>query len=231
MRVDLTGKRFGRLVVLGLDSVRGNGETYWNCICDCGNKKVASRGNLKSGNTQSCGCLHKEVTSSVHHKVAQYDLSGTYGIGYTVNDHTPFYFDLEDYEKIAPYAWFRSDQGYILAVTEYGHQVRMHRLITGYTSDVDHKNRNRADNRKKNLRPTTKQLNGINRGCNKNNKLGIKGVSEINSKYYARIMKDGKTISLGVYDTPEEASIARKRAEKKLFGEFAFEEGGDSIEK
>lgn len=39
---------------------RINGRIAWNCVCDCGKKvKVISK-SLKSGNTSSCGCLHKE---------------------------------------------------------------------------------------------------------------------------------------------------------------------------
>lgn len=39
-------------------------------------------------------------------KLNNYDLSGKYGIGYTSNTNEPFYFDLEDYDKIKGYTWF-----------------------------------------------------------------------------------------------------------------------------
>lgn len=223
MRVDLSGQRFGRLTVCGLDSIRGNGETYWKCICDCGNFKIASRGNLKSGTTQSCGCLQKERASEAHKKTVRYDLTGDFGIGYTVNDNTQFLFDKEDFSKISPYSWFMNDQGYIVALNDDGRQIRMHRLVTDCQFEVDHRNRNRTDNRKENLRLANKQQNGMNRGCNKNNKLGVKGVSKINGRFYARIMKDGKTICLGGFSTLDEAHKARVDAEKMLFGEFAYE--------
>ncbi|MCM1222330.1 MAG: hypothetical protein NC548_48470 [Lachnospiraceae bacterium] len=226
LRIDLTGQRFGRLVVSEFDGVRGNGETYWKCICDCGCAKVVSRGNLRSGTTQSCGCLRKETSSKTHHKNVKYDLTGDFGVGYTVNDGTPFFFDKDEHEKIKPYSWFRNDQGYIIAIGKDGHQVRMHRLITGYSGLVDHRNGKRFDNRKQNLREADHQLNGINRKCNKNNKLNTKGVFKIRDRFYARIMKDGKTISLGGYATLEEARTARLNAEKDLFGEFAYREMG-----
>ena len=54
-REDLTGQKFSKYTVLEFDSIR-NGRTYWLCLCDCGNKKVADGGNLKSGHTKSCGC-------------------------------------------------------------------------------------------------------------------------------------------------------------------------------
>ena len=61
--VDLTGKRFGRLVV-----VKRNGSQHehalWLCVCDCGNKSVASSNDLRRGNTKSCGCLRNEITAT-----------------------------------------------------------------------------------------------------------------------------------------------------------------------
>lgn len=61
--IDITGQRFGRLVVIGLHS-RGSRKpwrhTTWLCRCDCGNDTIVRRGNLSSGNTTSCGCYHKE---------------------------------------------------------------------------------------------------------------------------------------------------------------------------
>lgn len=38
-----------------------NGKDTWLCICDCGNVKVVTGNDLKSGNTQSCGCFKKEM--------------------------------------------------------------------------------------------------------------------------------------------------------------------------
>lgn len=61
-REDLTGRRFGKLVVL----CRGVKDGYWICECDCGNRKSV-RGNsltMKNG-TQSCGCIQKDVAAGV----------------------------------------------------------------------------------------------------------------------------------------------------------------------
>lgn len=58
---DLTGKRFGRLVILELTNKRtSGGSTIWKCQCDCGNLCEASSQNLKGGSKQSCGCLSRE---------------------------------------------------------------------------------------------------------------------------------------------------------------------------
>lgn len=55
---DLTGQRFGRLVVVCEASERSNfGAVRWQCKCDCGNTSVVETGNLKGGHVKSCGCL------------------------------------------------------------------------------------------------------------------------------------------------------------------------------
>ncbi|MCI8378602.1 MAG: hypothetical protein HFH72_08810 [Lachnospiraceae bacterium] len=56
---DLTGMKFGRLTVLREDKARRK-KIYWECVCECGNKKVISGDCLKTGRTKSCGCLDKE---------------------------------------------------------------------------------------------------------------------------------------------------------------------------
>lgn len=52
---DITGKRFGRLVVL--EKAKGK----WLCLCDCGNRKLIASGALRSGSTRSCGCLYPNL--------------------------------------------------------------------------------------------------------------------------------------------------------------------------
>lgn len=64
---DITGQRFGRLVVLGQAPAGPNGRTRWRCSCDCGAEVVVgSAYHLKSGNTRSCGCLHKDSARERH---------------------------------------------------------------------------------------------------------------------------------------------------------------------
>lgn len=65
---DLTGKRFGRLVVLrrAEDHITpaGNKSAQWLCKCDCGNMKVTSASGLYGGRTKSCGCYNVECIKS-----------------------------------------------------------------------------------------------------------------------------------------------------------------------
>ncbi|KKN98973.1 hypothetical protein LCGC14_0142180 [marine sediment metagenome] len=58
--IDLTGKRFGRLIIIRVDGKDKHNNIQWLCICDCGNKITARAGSLKNCHTQSCGCWRKE---------------------------------------------------------------------------------------------------------------------------------------------------------------------------
>lgn len=76
---DETGRRYGRLVVVGL-SERTNKRrmAYWVCQCDCGNIKIARGVDLRSGGTKSCGCLREENGKRLgsHKTHAHYDMVG-----------------------------------------------------------------------------------------------------------------------------------------------------------
>ena len=58
--INLTGKRFGRLLVIGKSESK-NGMATWLCKCDCGNEKVVCGNELRKGKANSCGCLRKEL--------------------------------------------------------------------------------------------------------------------------------------------------------------------------
>lgn len=60
--MEMIGKKFGLLTVLEEDIEHPKTKNrckFWKCQCDCGNIKVINGNNLRSGNTKSCGCLHK----------------------------------------------------------------------------------------------------------------------------------------------------------------------------
>lgn len=60
-KVDITGQRFGRLMVLEpTDQRNGTREIIWKCQCDCGNIAYTTYHSLISGYNQSCGCLNRE---------------------------------------------------------------------------------------------------------------------------------------------------------------------------
>lgn len=61
---DLSGQRFGRLVVRGYSNRRVGSARLWECICDCGTEHHARGYLLKRGETRSCGCLRREDHSA-----------------------------------------------------------------------------------------------------------------------------------------------------------------------
>lgn len=59
-KIVLSGKRFGRLVVIKQDEGKHH-KPHWLCRCDCGVEIIVSGSHLRGGITQSCGCLRSEV--------------------------------------------------------------------------------------------------------------------------------------------------------------------------
>ncbi len=62
--IDITGEVFGRLTVLNYDYRKPSEQHHWLCECSCENKTIRSisSGSLKSGKSQSCGCILREKT-------------------------------------------------------------------------------------------------------------------------------------------------------------------------
>ena len=204
---------------------------YWECECSCEKHthKVIDTRDLREGRSLSCGCAGEDGALKTHpnRKFNEYDLSGEYGIGYTSNTHEPFYFDLEDYDKIKDYCWFVHNPvlDYIVLMGSKGskEKIRFHQLIG--CKGFDHIDHNPLNNRKENLRPCTQHQNTCNAKKKKNNKTGIIGVGEqkqcTNKRWRARIMFDRKEIHLGSFGNFDDAVRARLEGEKKYFGEFA----------
>ena len=66
--INMKGQKIGRLFVKEQAPKNPNLKsrvTRWICECDCGNTIIVSGSNLRSGNTKSCGCLQKEITSKI----------------------------------------------------------------------------------------------------------------------------------------------------------------------
>lgn len=63
-RIPMVGRRFSFLEVIDfLEPTRG-GDSKWVCVCDCGGLSVADGGNLRRGNTVSCGCWRKALSTT-----------------------------------------------------------------------------------------------------------------------------------------------------------------------
>ena len=228
VKEDLTGQIFGRLKVLcqADDYVRPTGQRVarWSCECSCEEHKIIKTlgSRLKSGETQSCGCLAKELASRRKHKTNKYDLSKEYGIGWTTNTNREFYFDLGDYDIIKDYCWIErtnnSTGGKYLSAKCNGKHIKMFHLLgfKGY----DHENRNPFDNCRKNLRPASYAENSRNATVQHNNTSGFIGVSfdKKSNKWHAYITYDNKRINLGYFINKIDAVVSRLNGELKYFG-------------
>ena len=226
---DLTGQRFGKLVVLYRGLNDKTGHVRWHCKCDCGTECLVYKDALLNGGQVSCGCYNKEKSKGIikERQTNKYDLSGEYGIGYTHNNNKEFYFDLEDYNKIKGYCWREDINGYIVANKQYREMILLHRLIMNAENqnvDVDHIKHNLYDNRKSELRIVKHADNLKNQKINVRNTSGITGVSfnKRDKDWEAYITFNKNHIHLGHYKNFDDAVKARRDAEEKYFGEYSY---------
>lgn len=132
----------------------------------------------------------------------------------------------EDLDIVAPYVWHVDKNGYAITKKD-GKMYKMHRIIMGLstcnTLEVDHINRNTIDNRRTNLRIATRSQNCINRGLLSSNKSGTAGVYWASSvgKWAAQISNNGVKHYLGVFDSLEDAVLARQSQESVLHKQFS----------
>lgn len=69
LKSQLTGKRFGRLVVLSDSGRRSRKkDVIWDCLCDCGTTIQTCSVYLNCGDTKSCGCLQKDIVRTRSYK-------------------------------------------------------------------------------------------------------------------------------------------------------------------
>lgn len=61
---DITGNRYGRLLVISFAGIAKTRQSLWRCRCECGGEVIILKSNLVGGNTASCGCLRSEVTAA-----------------------------------------------------------------------------------------------------------------------------------------------------------------------
>lgn len=135
--------------------------------------------------------------------------------------------DLTDLPIVAGRNWYVHTNGY--ASTEVrgnGRRQRlyMHRVILdlGPGLEADHRNRDRLDNRRSNLRSATRRQQNGNQGKRSDNTSGYRGVSVSKAGWQAHIRVNGKSVSLGAtWPTARLAAEAYDRAALDVFGEFA----------
>ena len=132
--------------------------------------------------------------------------------------------DREDWLLARDYTWGLQDRGYCWGYvgTRF---ILMHRWLMGEPPglDIDHRNGDKLDNRRANLRVCTRGENLRNRRLRKDSKAGYKGVAtRPNGRFSAAIAVNGVKHSLGGFGTAEEAARAYDAAARELHGEFAL---------
>ena len=134
--------------------------------------------------------------------------------------------DDEDYEKLIQFRWCLSTGYAITGRTKtWKGSALMHRFILDCPKDqmLDHRNMNRLDNRKKNLRICTRQENGRNCKVSKSNTSGFKGVcwNSRDNLWVARVGNNYRNVFVGSFKRKEDAIKAHAKKCKELHKEFA----------
>ena len=138
--------------------------------------------------------------------------------------------DIENYNWLMQWKWSVSEaNGTFYAERHENYiKIKMHREILYLTKGdgilVDHKNRNGLDNRKENLRITTRSLNGLNSKIKSNNTSGYRGVSfaKLNKKWRPYLSINKKRIYFGLYLTAKDAAIAYDKKAVEYYGSNAI---------
>lgn len=86
--IDMTGQRFGRLLVISRGENTKQKQAQWHCVCDCGCHTLVRGHSLRIGMTKSCGCLKRETV-----KLGQVPTHGA--------SNTPLYFRWQNMKKRA----------------------------------------------------------------------------------------------------------------------------------
>lgn len=140
------------------------------------------------------------------------------------------YYEYEDgnlINKITKHIYCNLDRDGYVRVRKDGKEYRAHRIIWSlFNGDIpegmliDHKDGDVSNNNISNLRLATRQQNNANSRKRHFNECP-KGVTKVGKRYRARISYNNTTISLGTFDTPEEASEVYNNKAIELNGEFA----------
>lgn len=142
--------------------------------------------------------------------------------------------DNEDFEYLNQWKWSYGCGGYAIRVQYLGggqankkqQMIYMHKLLLSELGKkTDHKDTNKLNNSRSNLRVCTQADNTANQSLKSSNTSGFKGVVRVarnqRKPWAAQIAPRGKGKFLGYFMTKEEAALAYNRAARLAFGEFA----------
>ena len=176
-KIDLTGRRFGKLSVIkeaaNYNVKRG---IAWECLCDCGNSSISLSYTLLNGNAKSCGCLRKETMRKISTKHGLSNTSPVFSIYGKIkercyNKNCKAYKNYGGrgitmcYEWLSNFKYFHDwaiDNGYKQGLTidridnEKGYEPANCRWVTNKTQQ-----RNRRNNRRYYFKGSKKPLSEI----------------------------------------------------------------------
>ena len=215
-KTDLTGRRFGRLTVLGEHPERyytpgGKPVRQWLCRCDCGKEVIIRHNSLTSGDSTSCGCLHRERVAK-----PKQDLTGRRFGRLTVLGRAPL-----DRKRVNGEinGWLcRCDCGTERVLTTKS-LISNHAQSCGCGVGESARRRVDVDNVLGRYDGTVVSAIRPDRPANSNSKSGIKGVhwSPSQGVWVASITVRRRNITLYRGSSMEEAVKARTRAEETYF--------------
>lgn len=226
------GQVFGKLTVIRRveDVITKNGYHIARYLCECScpehNRVIVREGNLKGGNTTSCGCNKKMFgNKNPNRKYNDYEIFDDIAFVKFSNCEELFICDADFWDKRGKnHSWYKNAAGYAVSRIN-GKLEYMHRIITGYSDyfEPDHIYRvsnGVLDNRRSNLELKTHRLNSVNTGKRKDNTSGYTGVrfDKRSQKWYASITVDKVVYYLGYYINKEDAVKVRLQAEHDLLG-------------
>lgn len=134
-----------------------------------------------------------------------------------------------DYHYLSGFSFELDDCGYLRCWAKPHRSKRLHQIIAERmglpkSDRIDHRDLDKLNNSRTNLRSATYSQNGMNRGLLSNNKSGYTGVywHERDQRWYVQITVNKETMYLGFCDNLEEAIVLRREAAIKYHGEFAY---------
>jgi len=213
-RIDLLDRKFGNLTVIRAMTKKKNGRVQWWCRCDCGNELAAISSELIQGTKKRCGDCSKNT----------FTVQGDVCFGY-LSDGREFVFDTEFLPLVKKHTWSMYADGSVTAHAS-GEQIYLHRFLMNPKNDEDinHRNRNKSDNRLCNLRISDCSLSQFYKKMMPTNTSGYRDVcwDRTKKKWRVRIKVNGKSIHFGYYHHAFEAGVIANYALLLIAGEFAW---------
>jgi len=203
--IDLTGKKFGKLLVLSRNKEikAKNKQSHWNCICDCGNTVVVNSSNLVRGHTSSCGCIKVEaITKHGMHNSPEYRAYQSM-LDRCYNPNNGEYENYGGRGISVCEAWRDS---FVNFFTDMGNKPSPNLSLDRI--DVN------GDYSPENCRWTDIYTQARNRTIRKENKTGVPGIEYRSGSYRVKITAYGKVYNLGTYHSLDAAAEARRKGEE-----------------